>query len=152
MKTAFSIWKTNRKLYEAILENHTLPELNTIPSGLTTNIIWNAAHVIASQQKLLYTLSGLPMCISNSFFESYQNGSIPSANTTETEIAIIKQLLNATVLQTLEDFELGHFKEFQPYQTKTGFFLGSFEEAVSFNNYHEGIHLGMVLQIRKWIQ
>jgi hypothetical protein len=43
------------------------------------------------------------------------------------------------------------FKEYHPYQTKTGFHLGTWKEAMEFNNYHEGIHLGIMMSIKKHI-
>ena len=45
----------------------------------------------------------------------------------------------------------GIFKEFHPYQTKTGFYLGTLKEAMEFNNYHEGIHLGIMMSIKKFL-
>ena len=55
------------------------------------------------------------------------------------------------VEKTKADFEAGIFKEFHPYQTKTGFHLGTLKEAMEFNNYHEGIHLGIMMSIKKHI-
>ncbi|MCD8529749.1 MAG: hypothetical protein LRY25_03600 [Flavobacterium sp.] len=55
------------------------------------------------------------------------------------------------VEKTKADFKAGIFKEFHPYQTKTGFHLGTLIEAMEFNNYHEGIHLGIMMSIKKHI-
>ena len=55
------------------------------------------------------------------------------------------------VEKTKADFKAGVFKEFHPYQTKTGFQLGTWKEAMEFNNYHEGIHLGIMMSIKKHI-
>jgi hypothetical protein len=149
METTFKIWETSRGLYKNFLDHYSLDQLNTIPEGLTTNLIWNIGHIIVSQQKLVYSLSGLPMHISDSFFEKYQNGSRPDGKTTQEEVDEVKHLLFEMVAKTKADFENGRFTEFHPYQTKTGFYLGSLTEALAFNNYHEGIHLGMMMSIRK---
>jgi hypothetical protein len=101
--------------------------------------------------KLVYTLSGLPMHISDLLFEKYQNGSRPDGKTSQIEVAEIKKLLSEIVEKTKADFEAGIFKEFHPYQTKTGFNLGTLKEAMEFNNYHEGIHLGIMMSIKKHI-
>jgi hypothetical protein len=63
----------------------------------------------------------------------------------------IKKLLAELVEKTQADFEAGIFSAFHPYQTKTGFYLGSLQEALAFNNYHEGVHLGIMLQIKKFL-
>lgn len=118
---------------------------------MSNNLIWNIGHVIVSQQKLVYALSGLPMNISDSLFEKYQNGSRPDGKTTQAEVDEIKKLLSEMVEKTKADFKAGIFKEFHPYQTKTGFHLGTLKEAIEFNNYHEGIHLGIMMSIKKHI-
>ncbi|WP_324067693.1 MAG: DinB family protein [Flavobacterium sp.] len=151
MEATFRIWQTSRGLYQNFLDNYSLEQLNTIPAGMSNNLIWNIAHAIVSQQKLVYALSGLPMHISDSLFEKYQNGSRPDGKTTQAEVDEIKKLLSEMVEKTKSDFESGVFKEFNPYQTKTGFHLGTWKEAMEFNNYHEGIHLGIMLQIKKFL-
>lgn len=151
MEATFRIWQTSRGLYQNFLDNYSLEQLNTIPAGMSNNLIWNIGHVIVSQQKLVYALSGLPMHIPDSLFEKYQNGSRPDGKTTHAEVDEIKKLLSEMVEKTKADFEAGVFKEFHPYQTKTGFHLGTWKEAMEFNNYHEGIHLGIMLQIKKFL-
>ena len=151
MEATFRIWQTSRGLYQNFLDSYSLEQLNTIPQGMSNNLIWNIGHVIVSQQKLVYALSGLPMHIPDSLFEKYQNGSRPDGKTTQTEVDEIKKLLSEMVEKTKADFEEGVFKEFHSYQTKTGFHLGTLKEAVEFNNYHEGIHLGIMMSIKKYI-
>jgi hypothetical protein len=151
MEATFRIWQTSRGLYQNFLDSYSLEQLNTIPVGMSNNLIWNIGHVVVSQQKLVYALSGLPMHIIDSLFEKYQNGSCPDGKTTQAEVDEIKKLLSEMVEKTKSDFEAGVFKEFHPYQTKTGFHLGTWKEAMEFNNYHEGIHLGIMLQIKKFL-
>ena len=151
MDATFRIWETSRGLYKNFLDNYTLEQLNIIPAGMSNNLIWNLGHVVVSQQKLVYALSGLPMHIPDSLFEKYQNGSRSDGKTTQAEVDEIKKLLSEMVEKTKADFEAGVFKEYHPYQTKTGFHLGTWKEAMEFNNYHEGIHLGIMMSIKKYI-
>lgn len=151
MESIFKIWETSRNIYLKFLENYSLEQVNKIPDGFSNNIIWNAGHVIVSQQKLIYTLSGLPVSISNEMIEKYQNGSRPDGKTTQEEVDEIKKLLLSTVAQTRTDFANGLFQNFNEYQSKTGFHLGSFNDSLEFNNYHEGIHLGMIMNIKKFV-
>ena len=151
MDATFRIWETSRSIYLKFLDNYSLEQLNTIPAGMSNNLIWNLGHVVVSQQKLVYALSGLPMHIPDSLFEKYQNGSRPDGKTTQAEVDEIKKLLSEMVEKTKADFEAGVFKEYHPYQTKTGFHLGTWKEAMEFNNYHEGIHLGIMMSIKKFL-
>ena len=151
MEATFKICETSRNLYLKILNSYSLEQLNKIPAGFTTNLIWNAGHIIASQQKLVYVLSGLPMMISEEFFEKYKNGSKPNGTYTLQEVNEIKRLLLSTFEQIVKDFNSNSFQNFNEYQTQTGFYLRSLDEAMQFNNYHEGIHLGFMMNIRKFI-
>lgn len=151
MDSLFKIWETNRNIYLKFLENYTLEQVNKIPNGFSNNILWNSGHVIVSQQKLIYTLSELPVSISDAMIEKYQNGSKPDGNATQEEVDEIKKLLISTVAKTKNDYANGLFKKFNEYQSKTGFHLGSFNDALEFNNLHEGIHLGMIMNIKKFV-
>lgn len=151
MDATFRIWETSRNIYLKFFDDYSLEQFNTIPAGMSNNLIWNLGHVVVSQQKLVYALSGLPIHISDSLFEKYQNGSRPDGKTTQAEVDEIKKLLSEMVEKTKADFEAGVFKQYHPYQTKTGFHLGTWKEAMEFNNYHEGIHLGIMMSIKKHI-
>ena len=65
MDWAFDIAIKNRVLLQGFIENHTLEELNKVPTGFSNNIIWNIAHTIVTQQLLIYQLSALPMMVSD---------------------------------------------------------------------------------------
>lgn len=151
MKATFNIWKTSRATYLKFLENYSLEQLNKIPEGMSNNLIWNIGHIIVSQQGLIYRLSGLPRYVTDEMTAKYQNGSIPTENTTQEEVNQIKELLISTMNQTISDYENGVFTEYTPYETKTGFSLQNLDDALEFNNYHEGIHLGFMMKIKKFI-
>lgn len=151
MKTTFKIWKTNREKYMQFLENYSLEQLNKIPEGFSNNLIWNIGHIIVSQQGLVYRLSGLPINISDELMHTYKNGSKPTSATTQEEVNELKVLLFSLMEQTKEDFDNGKFTTYNEYNTSTGFNLNSTPEALEFNNYHEAIHLGFMMNIQKFI-
>ena len=49
------------------------------------------------------------------------------------------------------DYEAGRFVRFRRYMTSAGIALAEIEDAISFNNIHEGIHLGYILAQRKLV-
>jgi hypothetical protein len=151
METTFKIWKTSRKTYLNFLEKYSLEQLNKIPEGFSNNLIWNVVHVIVSQQKLVYALSELPLNVSQELVEKYQNGTKPEGFVSSEELAEIKELLLSTIVKTELDYSQGIFKTFNSYQTKTGFHIANLQNAFEFNNYHEGIHLGVMLQLKKFL-
>ena len=151
MNTIFKSIKRSREIYASYIENYTLEQLNTIPDGLRNNLIWNIAHIIVSQQRLAYLLSGNETLISEEFTNKYVNGTIPDGNATQEEVDEIKRLLFSTIEQTILDYENGKFDNYTETQTRTGFLLTNIEEAMLFNHYHEGIHVGFMMKIKRFI-
>ena len=149
MDWAFDITLQNRKIMASFLKDFSLQQLNTIPNGFSNNIIWNIAHLIATQQQLVYGLSGLPMYVTDEFVAKYGKGSKPINNVTQEEVDEIKELLFSTLEKTQLDFKKGVFKEYKAYTTSTNSTIKSVKEAIEFNNFHEGIHLGYILAMKK---
>lgn len=151
MEQTFTLNTTSRNMVSKFLENHTLEQLNKIPEGFTNNLFWNIAHIIVTQQILVYKFSGLPMIVSDEFAEKYRKGTKPEQNATQVEVDEIKDLLFKTIEKTKEDFDNKNFKNYQEYPTSTGFVLKSVEDAMVFNNFHEGLHIGIMMSIRKFL-
>jgi hypothetical protein len=142
---------TSRTMVSKILASHSLEQLNKIPASFSNNMIWNIAHIIVTQQLLVYKLSGLPMMVSDEMIEKYKKGTKPEQEVTQAEVDEIKSLLFSTIEKTKEDYENGVFKNFQEYPTSTGFVLANLEGAMNFNNFHEGLHIGVLMSIRKLV-
>lgn len=151
MNQTFDITRTSRKIASQILENHTLEQLNTIPEGFKNNLIWNIGHIIVVQQMLVYKLSGLPMMISDEMVNTYKKGTKPEHNVTQAEVDEIQSLLFETISQTEADFNSKIFKNYDEYPTSTGFVLKNAEDAMAFNYFHEALHIGIMMSIRKFI-
>lgn len=151
MNQTFDITRTSRKMIAPFLENYTLEQLNAIPDGFSNNLIWNIAHIVVTQQLLVYKLSGLPTMVSDEMIEKFRKGTKPEHSVTQAEVDEIKSLLFATIDQTEVDFENKIFKNFDEYPTSTGFVLKSAKDAMIFNNFHEGLHLGILMSIRKFV-
>ncbi len=151
MNQTFEITRTSRKILSQFLETYTLDQLNKIPDGFSNNLIWNIAHVMVTQQLLVYKLSGLPMNISDEMVNTYKKGSKPETLATQSEVEEIKILLSKTIDQTEKDFDKGIFMNFEEYPTSTGYVLKSTHDAMVFNNFHEGLHIGIIMSLRKFL-
>ena len=151
MEALFRTWETSRGIYNGFLDKYSLEQLNFIPNGFSNNLIWNIGHIIVSQQGLIYRLSGNGTIIPATMTEKYKNGTRPAGNATAEDLEEIKSYLIPLIAQTKEDFAKGKYNNYNPYSTQTGFVLNNIEEAFQFNNYHEGLHLGLMMSIRKFI-
>jgi hypothetical protein len=151
MEQIFRITKASRTILLQFLDKYSLDQLNAIPEGFSNNLIWNIAHIVVVQQMLTYNLSGLPMFISDSMVGKYKKGEKPSAFVTQDEVDEIKTLLTTTIDKTEKDFDNKIFKNFSEYPTSTGFVVKNAEDAMAFNYFHEGIHIGIMMSIRKFV-
>ena len=151
METTFKINETSRKLLLTFLENYSLEKLNAIPEGFSNNIFWNIGHIIVVQQMLVYKLSGLTMMISDEMVETYKRGSKPEHSVTQNEVEEMKVLLFSTLEKTKKDYAENLFQNYTEFTSLTGFTVKSAVAAIEFNNYHEAIHIGTIMQIRKFI-
>jgi hypothetical protein len=151
MHKTFDITRTSRKVLSQFIENFTLDQLNEIPDGFNNNLIWNIAHIVVTQQRLVYKFSGLSLRISGEIFEKYKGGTKPNGVVSRADVEEIQSLLFETIDQTEADFNSSIFKKYQEYTTSIGFTITSIEDAISFNNYHEALHTGVMMSIRKFI-
>ncbi|MEN2486727.1 DinB family protein [Flavobacterium sp. B11] len=151
MSSVFDVQKTIREILLKLLEGHSLEQLNKIPDGFSNNIIWNIGHCISSQQLLVYKLSGLPTMVSEDFINKYRKGTKPEGDVSQAEVDKIRILLSTTLEKTKNDFESGLFVDYHEYTTSVGFTLRNVQGALDFNNYHEGLHTGVAMALRKLV-
>jgi hypothetical protein len=151
MEATFKTQLTNRNICLNFLNKYSLEQLNHIPTGFSNNLIWNIGHIVVVQQRLIYALSNLPLNIPEELLNTYKPGTKPTGNTTQAEVDELKTLLISLVERTKIDYSEGKFQSFNEITTSTGFNLASTDDAITFNNFHEGLHLGYMLSIRKFI-
>ena len=130
-----------KKLLEA-LDTLSMEKLLAIPDGCNNNMLWQIGHCVVSQQRLMYTISGLPMNVSEGYFRNFKIGSSPKDWTTTPDVEEVRTSLISTVDQLKSDFEIELFKEYKSYKTSSGLVLNNIHEAFVYSNYHEGIHVG----------
>lgn len=151
MQTTFKINRTSRNTLSKFFENYSLEQLNAIPQGFSNNLIWNIGHIVVVQQMLVYKLSGLPMIISDEMVAKYMRGTKPEGDVSQEEVDEIKTLLFSTLEKVEKDFADEIFNGYQEFTTMSGFTVKNAQEAMTFNNYHEGVHTGIMMQIKKFI-
>ena len=149
MEQTFELNRTSRKLIAPFLEDFSLEQLNTIPKGFSNTLFWNVAHVVVTQQLLIYKLSGLNMLVSDELVDKYKKGTRPEQPATQAEVDEIKSLLFDLINQTQADYGSGVFTQFTEYPTSSGFVLKNVKDAMAYNNFHEGLHLGICMCLAK---
>jgi hypothetical protein len=151
MNSTIKTWKASRLLLLKFFEEYSIEQLNQIPEGFNNNIIWNLGHIIVAQQGLVYKSSGHTGYISDDMFNLYKPKTKPTGKTNEDEIEKLKSLMMDMVSKTIDDLDKGIFVNYQERQTATGFHLANVTDALEFNNFHEGLHMGYIMSIRKFL-
>jgi hypothetical protein len=139
----------NRKVLRDLLEDLSFEQLTKIPENFNNSIFWNIAHILVTQQLLMYEFSGLPKEINDEIIEKFRKGSKATTNISLEEINYVKDHLVPVMKKTKKDFNNGLFKKYTPYHTSVGINLNNIKEALQFNAFHDGIHLGVILSLKK---
>lgn len=150
MQKQFDILNATRNNLLNSIKDLSLEQLNTIPKGFKNSVAWNIAHIVVTQQLLCYKLSGLDLILETSFVDRFKKGTIANA-ITENEMITIKTQLLDYPLKLEEDYSAGIFENFDEYRTSYNVTLNSIEDAILFNNVHEGLHLGYIMGLKKVI-
>lgn len=143
------IWETNRQWMLNLLESHSLEQLNKIPTGCNNNLIWQVGHSVVTQQRILYMATKLPSNVSSELMNKYKPGTKPDGNASQAEVDEIKKLATSLITQAKQDIADGQFVNEPNFTTTTGFHINSLQRAFEFNNYHEGLHLGMMVILQR---
>jgi hypothetical protein len=83
--------------------------------------------------------------------ELYQKGTSPKSDISKEEFEKIKVQFIEIPNQFDTDFNIGIFKTYNEYKTSVNVNLSDINSAIEFNNFHEGIHLGYILALKKLI-
>ena len=142
-----SLIKTRHLIEEAVVDLSP-QQMLAIPSGFDNNIAWNLGHIVVVQQLLHYRLCGLEMAVSDQQIAMFKTGTSPVEWQTEPDLTPIMACLHDLPQKLLADYQAGRFGKFKPFTTSTGIHLETLEDAIAFNNFHEGLHLGFILSLR----
>ena len=143
-----SIKKTRRTLLEYIKDLNA-EQLNKIPVGFNNNIIWNLTHLIAAQQGLCYMRAGLPVTTDAYIWDEYRSGTSPVKFIDAPEVAHIKHLMFSTIDKLEADLNSAIFNNYVPWKTRYDVELRSIDDALNFVLYHEGLHAGYVMALKR---
>ena len=148
---AIEILKQTRALLLRICTESGLSEeqLLFIPEGFRNNILWNLGHLIVTQQILHYQRTGQEMYVSPTLLNQFSRGTSPADWVSTPNMADLIPLLTDLPDKLEADYQAGKLNRFVPFTTSMGVVLSSIEDAISYNNFHEGLHMGVMLSIQK---
>lgn len=149
MKTQLEIIRKARQSLIGIVSELTDEQLNRIPAGFNNNIIWNMGHLIASQQGLCYIRSGKPIVVDEGYLKLFKPETKPDGIISAAAIDTIKKLLLPTIDRLESDYGQNHFSDFKTFINRYGVEIRSIEDCISFLVFHEGLHYGYILALKR---
>lgn len=149
MTKTFELIENTRTNVLKTLSNLTDEQLFTIPKPYNNHIFWNAAHLMATHQMLLYTFSGVAERIDGAFIKKYNKGTTPSEEAHIQDLSYLKDHFLQSLLQSREDYEKGYFGTYKPLTTSYGSNLNTLEDAVNYVNLHEAMHFGQIKMLER---
>jgi len=145
-----TIKRTRTHLLELVKELN-IEQLNKVPAGFNNNIIWNLGHLVAAQQGICYVRTGVKPHVAEDFIDRYKKGSKPERFLNEEELKKIKELFFSSLDILKQDYESGLWTGYDSWTTSYGVELNSIEDAIQFLNFHEGLHSGYILALKRVI-
>ncbi len=143
--------RTTRTWLLNIITDLTPEQLNKIPAGFNNNIIWNVTHLIAAQQGVCYVRAGLKPVVEEKYFINYKSETKPGEALDSNEIEKIKALLLTSLDQLEADLEKNIFTNYTAWATRYGAEMNNINDALNFLPFHEGLHMGYVMALKRAI-
>lgn len=136
------------------LKELTDEQLNEIPKGFRNNIIWNLAHMTCAQQSICYIRSSLKPIIAGEFIAPFLTNTKPEGPVSAGEIREIKDLFLSVIERLQSDYKKGCFSNYSASPNILriyGVELKTIEDSFDFLAYHDGLHSGTIIALKKHI-
>ena len=148
--TPVTVFQSMRRYLKVQIDGLTEAQLRQIPDGFNNNILWHIGHLVATQQLLHYRRASVPLHIDDTFVDQFKNGTSPRDWQADPDIDPILALFLSLPDKLAQDHADHRFgTTYDGFTTKSGFSLSSIDDAIVFNNFHEGIHTGYVMAMKK---
>lgn len=151
MKRAIEIIKQPRQKILDEISHLSIEQLNKIPAGFNNNIIWNLGHMIAAQQGICYKRAALDVRVDEAFFNAYKPETKPEGFVDAEGVEEIKTMLFTTLDQLEADCDNGVITGYNSFVTRYNIALNSIDEAINFLPFHEGLHIGYIMSLKKLV-
>jgi hypothetical protein len=121
-----------------------------IPEGFKNNIRWHLGHLYVVQEKLAFAPLDLPMELPTEMLAFFAPGTAPQDwKTAPPTIEEITKLLEKQMDRVYEALQNRVYEQVNhPFTTKSGLTLETVEQFLSFNLYHEGVHISTIKALK----
>lgn len=145
-----------RQMIVQLLKSIPTEQADTIPPTWKNNARWHAGHLLITPALLTHGLLQEPLGVPEEYRGWFAKGTSPAdwpdTAALPTYADLVDEIvpLSGRLLESIKDRAEQPF--LQPYTTSVGIVLKTPGEAMNFSMMHDGIHLGMLLALRRAMQ
>lgn len=121
------------------------------PPGLRNNIVWNVGHLVVDNCDMLYRPAGLAPPHPDSFIPLFAAGTSPSDWKETPSPAEVMGAFAEMSDRLKTDMEEDRFRQFDPGQVVSGWPVKDFDQTLAYVANHTGIHLGVIMTLRRLV-
>jgi len=141
-----------RQMLVKLFKSIPLEQADTMPPTWKNNARWHAGHLIVTPSMITYGVMREPLNVPEEYRTWFAKGSSP-AGWGNDAVPSYQDLCDDLVPSSGRLFEaLKHrFDEpfLEPYTTSVGVVLHTPAQALNFSLFHDGIHLGMLMALKR---
>ncbi|WP_183563196.1 DinB family protein [Mucilaginibacter sp. SP1R1] len=149
MAKSIEIIKKPRHFILDLVKDLNTEQLNHIPKGFNNNLVWNLAHLISGQQGICYTRSGLSIVVDDKYYTPFRPDTKPERFIDSEEITLIRELFLTSIDQLETDIQNKIFINYPTWLSRYGNNITSFDDAMDFLPFHEGLHCGYIMALKR---
>lgn len=148
---AFKTLRTTRWHMVREINGLSNAELLIIPESRDDNILWNIGHLLCSLSRLTYVFSGYPLPIPEPYLTNFGKGTNALGWVSPPDPDEVLRLFLEMPGRIEADYRAGKFVEYKTLTLGGGHTVESVEEAIAFHCFHEGLHIGMVISLKRML-
>lgn len=126
-------------------------QLLKIPAGFKNNILWNIGHVPTIMSALVCKPTETEPVVPKHYHEWFKNGSSPADWTTQPDVKEVLEVFKASTPAIQNALLAGQLEHYQAFDLFPGYTIGSAQHALTFHCFHNGIHVGAVSALKKFV-
>ncbi|NBD27078.1 DinB family protein [Paenibacillus glycinis] len=137
------------KLAEGVSEE----AADLVPDGFRNNIRWHLGHIYVVLERLAFKYDAMPLDMPSGWTERFESGSSPLEAPADIALPTLDELrdrLGSQIARLRRALE-GNLQKpvASPYTTSAGMYLETPQHFLSFNLYHEAMHLSTIRAFKR---
>lgn len=147
----FNVMRVGRSRVLGAIEGLRDEQLLEIPAPFKNNILWNLGHILYVQYALSFNPAGVPLPLPAGFKALFMRDTSPSSWTETPSIEEVKAHLASSIDAIEETYRSGRLAGYKPFELPIPMTLSKPEDAFAMCAFHEGVHLGIIMSIKKFV-